>query len=133
MRTGELSDANILIAEDNPTNYALLEAMIDIYGARHVWAKNGLEVLDILETNNNISVILMDINMPQMDGITATKKIREKDIQIPVIFQTAYDNEENKRECFIAGGNDFISKPISKEKLFTILKKYFQGKQSIGS
>jgi CheY-like chemotaxis protein len=124
MKNNEEIGSEILIAEDNPANYAFLEALVDMFGAKHVWAKNGIEVLDILETHKNISVILMDIDMPLMDGITATRRIREKDINIPIIFQTAYESEENKMECFKAGGNEFISKPINIEKLHSLLKKY---------
>jgi CheY-like chemotaxis protein len=125
MKDDEHTLGEILIAEDNPINYALLEELVRLFGANYIWAKNGIEVLDILETNKNISVILMDINMPQMDGITATRKIREMEISIPIIFQTAYADEENEKECFKAGGNEFISKPINKLKLHTLLKKYF--------
>jgi len=114
----------ILIAEDDPTNYTLLKELIDPTGAEHFWAKNGKEALDILAKHQHISLILMDINMPEMDGITATRKIREKEIDIPIIFQTAYTSEENKKECYTAGGNDFLSKPLSSKKLCLVLKKY---------
>jgi CheY-like chemotaxis protein len=124
MRNNDYTVTEILIAEDNEINYALLEVLIDMFGAKHIWAKNGEEVLDILKTHKNISVILMDINMPKMDGITATQKIREKEINIPIIFQTAYDNEENRKACITAGGNEFISKPINRVKLYALLKKY---------
>lgn len=116
--------AEILIAEDDPVNYFLMKEFVSLFGASYVWAKNGQEVLDILESNNNISLILMDINMPKMDGITTTKKIRERNIQIPIIFQTAFDNDDNIRKCINAGGNEFITKPINKEKLYSLLKKY---------
>jgi len=124
MKNNEEIGSKILIAEDNTANYVFLEALVDMFGAKHIWAKNGLEVLDILETHKNISVILMDISMPEMDGITATRKIREMDINIPIIFQTAYSSEENRKECFMAGGNEYISKPINWEKLHALLRKY---------
>ena len=66
----------ILVAEDNSTNYALLKELIDLVGAEHIWAKNGEEVLDLLKNHENISLILMDINMPVMDGLEATRIIR---------------------------------------------------------
>jgi CheY-like chemotaxis protein len=78
----------------------------------------------MLAKHKNISIILMDINMPEMDGITATRKIREKEINIPIIFQTAYTSEENKEECITAGGNEFLSKPLSQVKFCLILRKY---------
>ena len=98
---------NILIAEDSEINYFLLKEFLVPTGANHFWAKNGLEAIEILNKNENILLILMDISMPTMDGITATRKIREKKINIPIIFQTAFDTNDNKEECLKAGGNDF--------------------------
>ena len=114
----------ILIAEDNNVNYELLDAIINRIGIPHFWAKNGVEAIDMIAKHENISLILMDINMPVMDGITATRIIREKEIKIPIIFQTAYTSDENQTECFKAGGNEFLSKPINLISLNCILKKY---------
>ena len=114
----------ILIAEDNEINYELLEALIDRIGIQHIWAKNGIEAIEVLEKNKNISLILMDINMPEMDGITATRIIREKEIKTPIIFQTAYASDENHKECFRVGGNGFLSKPLNVDILNSLLKKY---------
>jgi two-component system, sensor histidine kinase len=66
----------------------------------------------------------MDISMPQMDGITATRIIREKGIDIPIIFQTADNSEEKKKDCFIAGGNEFFCKPLNEVILCQIFSKY---------
>ena len=118
------SGVEILIAEDNIINYTLLCEIVRHNGLGHYWAQNGLEVLDILATHENIALILMDINMPEMDGITATKEIRKKGNNIPIIFQTAYNSDEDKKECFRAGGNEFLSKPIIKDMLFLVLNKY---------
>jgi CheY-like chemotaxis protein len=126
MENGSFKGIEILIVEDNPMNYYILKELINLIGNGAVcfWAKNGLEALDILTKQENISLILMDINMPEMDGITATRKIREKKIDIPIIFQTAYASEKNKQECFKAGGNDFLSKPLGADKLSSAIKKY---------
>jgi CheY-like chemotaxis protein len=121
----------ILIAEDNPLNYTLLREMISHTGVEHFWAKNGIETLDLLDKHGNISLILMDVNMPRMDGITATRKIRERDKQIPIIFQTAYENEEDKKKCYTAGGNEFISKQFRKNDIYLLLKKYLVKNQSL--
>ena len=69
---------NILIAEDDEVNYLLLKELIEHTRANFYRAKNGLEAINIVDRLKSISLILMDINMPEMDGITATKKIREK-------------------------------------------------------
>jgi len=114
----------ILIAEDNLLNYTLLSEMISPFGVQHFWAKNGVETLNILDKHENISLILMDINMPEMDGITATRKIREKDIQIPIIFQTASGDGDDREKCISAGGNDFMLKLFRQDDLYSLLKKH---------
>jgi CheY-like chemotaxis protein len=124
MENDLFTGVEILIAEDNLINYVLLKELIEPTGAEHFWAKNGIEALDMLDKHENISLILMDINMPEMDGILATRKIRENKINIPIIFQTAYTSEENKKECLTAGGNEFLSKPLNRDKLWLVLKKY---------
>jgi CheY-like chemotaxis protein len=126
MENNMFNDCTILIVEDDPTNYILLDEMICSFGSKHIWAKNGKEALDILSLNQSISIILMDIDMPQMDGITATRKIREKKINIPIIFQTACSRDEKIKECFLAGGNEFLSKPLDRNKTNLVIKKYLE-------
>lgn len=114
----------ILIVEDDPINYFLLKEIITSFGVKHIWAKDGLEALNILIGHEKISLILMDIEMPEMDGITATRIIRKKKINIPIIFQSAYNSEEKIKQCFTAGGNEFLSKPLDREMICSVIKKY---------
>jgi len=124
MNSGFLRGEKILIVEDNFLNYQVLKILLDKLEANHLWAKNGLEAIDLYQRNNDILLILMDINMPDMDGITATKEIRKLNSCIPIIFQTAFATEENEKECIEAGGNDFLTKPIKLKLLVATLKKY---------
>jgi len=124
MENNPINGEAILIAEDNYFNYLLLSELMNRIRVQHFWAKNGEEAVDIFEKNDNIVLILMDINMPVMDGITATRKIRETNPIIPIIFQTAYDSEENKKECSDAGGSDFLTKPLTMSVLSCVLNKY---------
>lgn len=124
MKNSLFNNIEILIVEDNPINYYLIQTITTIIGAKPIWAKNGLEAIDILDKEKNISIILMDIQMPVMDGITATKEIRQKEINTPIIFQTSCANEENKEKCFAVGGNEFLGKPLNQEKLCFVLEKY---------
>lgn len=119
------SKSRILIVEDNQINYLILRKIVTQFGVEDLWAKNGLDALSMLAAENDIALILMDIEMPLMDGITATKKIRETNTEIPIIFQTAFANEENRKACFKAGGNEFLCKPIQKELLMRLLEKYY--------
>jgi FOG: CheY-like receiver len=119
-----LKGEKVLIVEDNFLNYQVLKIFLDKFGAIHLWAKNGKEAIDLFNKHKDIMVILMDINMPEMDGITATREIRKLDDKIPIIFQTAYSCLENEQECYDAGATDFLTKPIKLKVLESTLKKY---------
>jgi CheY-like chemotaxis protein len=90
-----------------------------------VTAVNGLEAIEACKTNSAINLILMDVKMPVMDGIEATKKIREFNTDVVIIAQTAYALEGDKEKALDAGCNDYISKPIKQDKLFELIQKYF--------
>jgi FOG: CheY-like receiver len=121
-----LKDKKILIVEDNFLNYQVLKILLDKMGAEIIWAKNGLEAVNIFSQQHDILLILMDINMPVMDGITATREIRKQNTLIPIIFQTAFASDENETECKNAGGNDFLTKPINTKLLVDTIQKFVQ-------
>ena len=119
----------ILIAEDEEVNFMILEIMlIDKmkFPCTIIHAKDGLEAVALSKTNPDIGLILMDIKMPKMDGHEATKRIKEFHPNTPIIAQTAYSSPEEKEKAFLAGCDDFLSKPIGKEALNTIIKKYLR-------
>ncbi len=124
MDSGFLKGETVLIVEDNFLNYQILKIFLDKLEANHLWAKNGKEAIELFKKYKDILIILMDINMPEMDGITATREIRKLNAYIPIIFQTAFACEENEKECLAAGGNDFLTKPIKSKLLVATLKKY---------
>jgi len=112
----------ILIAEDEETNYLFIEAILEDTKATLIWAKNGVEAVE--KFNEDIDLILMDIKMPEMDGLTAARKIREKSISVPIIAQTAYAMSEDKNKCLNAGCNDYLTKPINHKLLLTTIDKF---------
>lgn len=118
---------NILIAEDNPTNQNLIRRMLLDLGCSSQTAINGYQVLELLE-EQTFDLILMDCRMPGMDGYEATQIIRNKTTKkyrdIPIVALTANVSAEDKNRCLFLGMNDFIGKPISKEKLYHAIKKY---------
>ena len=124
MNSGFLKGEKVLIVEDNFLNYQVLKIFLDKLEANILWAKNGLEAIALFTQHCDILLILMDINMPEMDGITATREIRKLNACVPIIFQTAFASEENEKECIAAGGNDFLTKPIKSKLLISTLKKY---------
>ncbi len=114
-----LLNRKILVAEDDPMSYQLLEKILTSSGAEVIHAENGKEAVDFVKTINDFDLVLMDIRMPVMDGIEATKIIKEYNNAIPVIIQTAFTMYEDELQARSAGCDDFISKPIHKDQLLT--------------
>jgi CheY-like chemotaxis protein len=115
----------ILLAEDNPFNQALATAILGKLGYSYDTAENGEEVLNRL-SEKVYDVILMDIQMPEMDGLEATRLIRgqQTNRQPVIIAMTANAMHEDREECLAAGMNDYLSKPIKPGDVVTILKKW---------
>jgi two-component system cell cycle response regulator DivK len=113
----------ILVAEDVESNFLFLEEVIRKTGAEVLWAKNGQEAIELFNTNK-IDLILMDIQMPKMNGFEATKIIKKLNPNIPIISQTAYAMSEDRVKSLDAGCDDYISKPIPSQKLLDLLSVY---------
>ncbi|NJO90041.1 MAG: response regulator [Chloroflexia bacterium] len=113
----------ILIAEDDTINFMLLQEYFTDTNCILHHAKDGTEVYDLLVQHKNTKIILMDIKMPVMNGIDALKQIRQNNITIPVIAQTAYTFDYDKEQLKQLGFNDYISKPINKELLYKKMNK----------
>ena len=114
----------LLITEDEEVNFFYLKALLKRTEARVIRAKNGKEAVDIItEHHGEIDLILMDINMPIMDGYEAMKIIKSRHPKIPIIAQTAYTLSDDRRKCLKAGFNDYISKPINRLALFRMLNE----------
>ena len=113
----------ILIVDDEPDILELIEYNLKKEGYQVFLANNGQEVLEMLE-KEEYEVILMDIQMPILDGLSATRKIRTEFNKQPVIIaMTANAMVEDKEECLSAGMNDYVSKPINMEELVRVLKE----------
>ncbi|MGB9901917.1 PAS domain S-box protein [Methanothrix sp.] len=112
------SDLRILVAEDNPVNLKVVLMMLSHLGYRADTARNGLEVLRALE-HRDYDLVLMDVQMPEMDGLEAARRIREmKGYEGPrIVAITAYAIEGDRERCIAAGMDDYISKPVTMEKL----------------
>jgi len=117
------SDKTILVAEDVTSNFKLIKAYLKQSNVNLIWAKNGKEVIELLD-KNIIHLILMDIQMPIMDGIQTTIEIRKKGIKTPIIIQTAYTLNNEIDKSFSAGCNDYITKPIRKDEFLTKISNY---------
>lgn len=113
----------ILIAEDDDINFRFIEAILKKTGVIIVRAKNGKEAVEKVR-DSLFDLILMDIKMPVMDGLKATKIIRRSNKEIPVIAFTAFAAQDDESLCLEAGCNSYVSKPIHSEMFFSVLKRY---------
>ena len=112
----------ILIAEDNDSNYILMTYILKKY-YQFERAKNGQEAVEMAE-KGEYDLVLMDIKMPVMDGLEATKTIKEKLPELPVVALTANAFDSDRQLALEAGCNDFLSKPVSSELCLQTIKKY---------
>ncbi len=118
----EKKEIRVLIAEDNVLNQRIIEILIKRMGWNYTLVADGTEaVSECLE--GAYDVILMDIDMPVMNGWDATIEIRKRDIKIPIIALTAYSEESFRKKSFEAGMNMFLSKPYSKEEIYDAILK----------
>lgn len=120
----KLKAARIIMAEDYPMNRLLAKSLFEKWGLSLTMVNNGKELLNDLNTNS-YDIILMDIQMPELDGLEATRILRKRGLVTPVIAITAHAFKEEQIQCAKAGMNDFLSKPFNekelKEKLATFL------------
>ncbi len=120
-----LKDKKILIIDDDMRNVFALSNVLESKGLKVVVGKNGKEGIEKLESNRDVDLILMDIMMPEMDGYTAMKKIRENKewgSSIPIIALTAKAMKEDRKKCIDAGANDYLTKPINIDKLISLIR-----------
>ncbi|MBE9469184.1 MAG: PAS domain S-box protein [Bacteroidetes bacterium] len=116
---------NILIVDDEETVRKYLKILLKHKAEEILFAKNGKETVEICRKNPDINLIIMDIKMPIMNGYEATKLIREFNKEIVIVAQTAHAMKGDKEKAIEAGCDDYISKPIIKEKLLDIISNHF--------
>ena len=125
-----LRGVRILMAEDNEANQFVAEELLSAVGARLDIADNGREALEKLEVNLDYDAVLMDMQMPVMDGLTAAREIRRRwpECQIPIIALTANAMKGDMERCLKAGMNDYVSKPIDRKDLIMALTRWIESK-----
>ncbi|NOX37173.1 MAG: PAS domain S-box protein [Calditrichaeota bacterium] len=122
-------DLHILVAEDNAVNQKLARRLLEKMGYRVSIANNGLEAIRMYQ-KGQFDLILMDVQMPEMDGLTATRNIRELEAtrnggRIPIIALTAHAMQGDREKCLEAGMDDYITKPIKRQELEAVLEKFY--------
>jgi CheY-like chemotaxis protein/CHASE3 domain sensor protein len=124
-RDAVLENRHILVVEDDVRNIYALTNILEPRGAVIYIARNGREALETLEKKKReIDLVLMDVMMPEMDGMTATREIRKKKEweKLPVIMLTAKAMRDDQERCLAAGANDYMAKPLDVEKLLSLVR-----------
>jgi CheY-like chemotaxis protein len=128
-REAALEDKQILVVDDDARNVFALASVLESKGAKLRFARNGKEALAALESAQApggiaVDVVLMDIMMPEMDGLTAIREIRKKSEwkRLPIIALTAKAMPNDREECLRAGADDYIAKPLDVDKLLSLIK-----------
>jgi CheY-like chemotaxis protein len=120
---------NVLVAEDNYINQKLISKLLSKKGYNALIVEDGSKALEAL-SKGDFHIILMDIQMPVMDGYQATQAIREKEkgtgTHTPIIGITAFAMESDRKKCFDIGMDDYLSKPFNKEDFYRIIEKHLE-------
>ena len=119
-------DKNILIVEDAQISYELLTKFLKDTKVTFIHAENGEEAIELCKNNHTIDLVLMDIQLPMMDGLEATRRIKESNHNLPIIAQTANAMNEDRKNIIDAGCDDYISKPINKYDLLEKISKFMK-------
>jgi len=116
-------DKVILVVEDVDVNKIFFDAALRRTNVKILWAKNGQEAIDMFQ-ENHIDLVLMDLQIPIIDGYGATREIKKINADVPIIAQTAHVMSGEREKCLEAGCNDYLTKPIRLQILFDTLSKY---------
>ncbi|MBN2807234.1 MAG: response regulator [Prolixibacteraceae bacterium] len=122
-----MSDNNkplILIVEDVESNYLYLNAVLTKLNAKIEWVKNGVEAVNFAKDHPNISIILMDLQMPEMNGYDATREIKKIYPNMIIVAQTAFAMSDDRTRAIEAGCDDYLAKPIRSKDLLETVNKY---------
>lgn len=120
---GRIENLNLLIVEDDDVSSQLIETMLKGMFKKIIYAKNGIEAIELCKNKPEIDLVLMDLKMPKMNGFEATRAIRKFNKDLLIIAQTAYAMFGDKEKALEAGCNDYISKPINKKLLLELINK----------
>jgi len=117
------SGKRILIVEDSPIAYELLIKLLNITKAEFILAEDGQSAIEKVKKDHNIDLVLMDIQLPYLDGYQTTEKIKEFRPELPVVAQTANAMSDDRKRCLTAGCNDYLAKPIDRQELLEKIDK----------
>jgi CheY-like chemotaxis protein len=123
-----LNGVTLLLAEDDMRTVYAISALLRGRGAEVIVAETGREALELLDKHPNVSAVLMDVMMPEMDGYEAMRRLREQPrlSSLPVIALTAKAMKGERERCIAAGASDYLTKPVTNERLLETLGQWLQ-------
>ena len=115
----------MIIAEDDNTSEMLISIALKTLSKELIKVKTGVNAIEAFRNNPDIDLILMDVQMPEMDGYEATREIRKINSRVVIIAQTAYALNGDREKALAAGCTDYIAKPMNPDKLKDLINNHF--------
>ncbi|WP_372772463.1 response regulator [Mangrovibacterium sp.] len=121
-----MTGKKILVVEDNETSLYYYQIALGRYNASSYWAKNGMEALSVVKSEPGIELIIMDLDMPEMDGFEATRQIKTMNPAIRIIVQSAFILSGEESKSYEAGCDYFMAKPVRLTALMNAIQKHLK-------
>jgi CheY-like chemotaxis protein len=121
-----LRDRKVLVVDDDVRNIFALNSLLERHGMNVITATNGQDAITLLENNPDLSLILMDVMMPDMDGYETMRRIRDipEFHQLPIISLTAKAMKGDREKCLQAGASDYVAKPVNTDQLLSLVRMW---------
>jgi CheY-like chemotaxis protein len=132
-QTADFTGRKILIVDDDVRNVFALSSVLKMRGMNVIFAENGRQGLKVLVENPDTDLVLMDTMMPEMDGIQATREIREIEQfkELPIISLTAKAMKGDREKCLAAGASDYVTKPVDEAYLLAVMYSWLPPKREV--
>ena len=121
----DFSNKVVLVVEDNEISYKLIHAVLTQVKTNVVRASNGKEAIEACSSGKHFDLVLMDMQMPEVDGLEATRYFKKICPELPILATTANTYDENARACKEAGCDGFLTKPLQFRKMFEMMQSFF--------
>jgi CheY-like chemotaxis protein len=123
-----LRERKVLVVDDDVRNIFALNSLLERHGMRVITATNGHDAIKLLDSNPDLSLILMDVMMPEMDGYETMRRIRDIPAfrRLPIISLTAKAMKGDREKCLQAGASDYVAKPVNTEQLLSLVRMWLQ-------
>ena len=122
----DFSDKVVLVVEDNQISFKLIHAVLSQVKANVVHATNGKIAIELCTSGKHFDLVLMDMQMPEVDGLEATRRIKQIWPELPIIATTANTYSETALACKEAGCDGFLTKPLQFRKMFELMQSFFE-------